>query len=728
MTKTSNTISQIRKLLPVVLLMMLCIGKTQAQGLLSKRISINFNRIRVADALYQIGRQGNFYFAYNGRLLPQDSLVTLTANNQTVSGIMFMLFHGRYEFKELNDHIIIDLNLPNLALQNTDITNDNNTYSISGLVVDERTGERLMNASVYVKQQLISVLTDEHGYFKLKFRADNPGQISLTASKLAYKDTSINFLQSVSISSRSQTDAYNNATNKSNRVERTAIGHLFSSTKQRIQSLNIPDFFARRPFQVSLTPGLSSHGMFSPQVVNKFSLNLIGGYTAGVNGLEFGGLFNINKMDSKYLQLAGVFNLVGGTVTGIQAAGAHNRALDTVRGIQVAGFINKAESEVEGMQLSVLHNEAGKLKGLQIGLVNRVDTSEGASIGLINIIGNGFYKITLSGNDIVNTNLSLKTGTHDFYSSVYLGSNISPNNKLHYFGLGIGHDFMLSRQVYFSAEAAYQFAHTGSSFDDRWEQGKLLLNVQLSKNISLMAGPTFNRYNHSGSVHVNGFKNITNIPNYDEYHYSYVDNDHQVRKWIGWEAGIAFNSVFSKAFDPAHKVHDNSSEWYIGAAATAGIPWDDNGIVSGAELFTHRELGEHIMGTFSVGYTYFLYHNYYYSYPDENNHQSKIPLDNTSAKFIPVKAGIRLYTGKTFFIGGEVGEAFGLFNEADYGSYPHYNTSVTYKPYRSLMYGISAGFSFQNGLETSFKFEDYGLHSYYKQFALRLGYRFKLSK
>jgi outer membrane protein W len=727
MIKTYNTISQIRKLLPVVLLMMLCIGKTQAQGLLNKRISINFNRARLADALHQIGKQGQFYFAYNGRLLPQDSLVTLAANNQTVSGIMVMLFHGKYEFKELNDHIIIDINLPNLALQNTDITNDNNTYSISGLVVDERTGERLMNASVYVKQQLISVLTDEHGYFKLKFRADNPGQISLTASKLAYKDTSINFLQSVSISSRSQTDAYNNTTNKSNRVERTAMGHLFSSARQRIQSLNIPDFFAKRPFQVSLTPGLSSHGMFSPQVVNKFSLNLIGGYTAGVNGLEFGGLFNINKMDSKYLQLAGVFNLVGGTVTGIQAAGAHNRALDTVRGLQVAGFINKAESEVAGMQLAALHNEAGKLKGLQIGLVNRVDTSQGASIGLINIIGNGFYRVTLSSNDIANTNVSLKTGTHAFYSTVYTGSNISPNNKLHYFGLGIGHDFMLSKRVYVSAEAAYQFVHDGSSFDDRWEQGKLLLNVQLSNNISLMAGPTFNRYNHSGSYHIPGYKNVTRIPNYDDYQYTYGDNGHQIRKWVGWEAGISFNSVFSNAFKPDHKVHDNSSSWYLGAAVTAGIPWDNDGIVSGTELFTHRELGEHITGTLSVGYTHFLYHNYYYSFPDENNHQTKIQLANTSANFIPVKAGIRLYTGKTFFIGGEVGEVFGLFNYDTY-QYNNYNSPIVSKPYRSLMYSVSAGYSFRSGLETSFKFEDYGLQSYYKQFALRLAYRFKLGK
>jgi len=724
MTKTStNTLSQMRKLIPVVLLMMLCIGKTQAQGLLNKRITINFNHTRLADALYQIGKQGQFYFAYNGRVLPQDSLVTLTATNHTVSEIMATLLHGKYEFKELNDHIIIDLILPNLSLQNTDITNDNNTYSISGLVVDERTGERLMNASVYIKEQLTSVLTDEHGYFKLKFKADNPGQISLTASKLAYKDTSINFLQSVSISSRSQSEAYNNTSNKSNRVEKTAIGHLFSSAKQRIQSLNIPDFFAKRPFQVSLTPGLSSHGMFSPQVVNKFSLNLIGGYTAGVNGLEFGGLFNINKMDSRYLQLAGVFNLVGGTVTGVQAAGVHNRALDTVKGVQLAGFINKAEEQMSGLQASFLNNSTHKLKGVQIGLVNIADTSKGISIGLINIIGNGFYKATLSTSDLTNTNISFKTGTHSFYSEALIGINISPDEKLYTIGFGIGHDFMLSKKVYVSAEVAYHFVDAGS-WDGRLEQGKLLLNVQLSKNLSLVAGPTFNRYNSSDAFQASGYKNINNLPNYNPTFaqpFPPTASAYHIKKWLGWEAGIAFNSVFK----PAPKTPDNSSAWYLGAAVTNGSGWDSphSGRVSGSELFTHRDLGEHLTGTFSAGYTYFTGNSI--NYGNETPSYIYAPI-----KIIPIKAGIRLKTGKTFFIAGEVGEAFGLFNERDLysGQYPNESIQISARSYRALMYAVSAGFSFKSGLETGIKFEDYGLQTSYKQIALRLGYRFKLGK
>ena len=38
------------------------------------------------------------------------------------------------------------------------------------------------------------------------------------------------------------------------KVERTGMGMFLLSTKQKVQSLNLKDFFTTRPFQVSLTP------------------------------------------------------------------------------------------------------------------------------------------------------------------------------------------------------------------------------------------------------------------------------------------------------------------------------------------------------------------------------------------------------------------------------------------------------------------------------------------
>src|SRR5206468_2185877 len=107
-------------------------------------------------------------------------------------------------------------------------------------------------------------------------------------------------------------------------VDKTALGLFFATYSQRIQNLNIGNFIATRPFQISITPGLSTHGKLSPQVINNASLNVLGGYTGGVRGAEVGGLFNLNRRYMEGAQIAGLFNLTGSYVNGVQAAGIYN--------------------------------------------------------------------------------------------------------------------------------------------------------------------------------------------------------------------------------------------------------------------------------------------------------------------------------------------------------------------------------------------------------------------
>lgn len=696
-----------------LLIMFSSVGIASAQNLFSKAISINVKEKKLAEVLNEISNKGNFYFSYNGRLLPKDSLISIAVTEVPVREILGRILGNSYELEERNNYIIITAALPRLSVINPDLTAEDNSFSVSGIIVDAHTGERLSNASIYEKNLLIATLTDDHGYFRLKFKADAGGQISLTASKLSYKDTTINFLRPLKVNSRVRYARYKNSYGKGSRVERTGAGRLLISARQRIQSMNIPDFFATRPFQISLTPGLSSRSIFSPQVINKFSLNLSGGYTAGTNGIEFGGLFNINKQDSRYLQIAGIFNLVGGNSVGLQLAGAHNRTLDTLKGVQLSMFANKAEKQVSGVQISALHNETHKLKGLQIGLFNVADSSAGASIGLVNIVRNGFYKVAYSANNLSNTNLMLKTGTHRFYSALITSANISGQNKFYAFGLGIGHDFMFSDKFYLSAEGDYLFAYTGS-LNDRWLQGKLLLNIQLSKNISLIAGPTYNKYSYTGGL--KGYQSKFLLPE------NYVrGNSNPVKRWTGWEAGIAFNSVFK----PAKRVVDSSAAWYINIGATAGTAWDKPyGLTTGAEFSVQRDLGENLVGTISTGYTHIQAKSDYLFARLGGTYFYAKPL-----YIIPVKAGIRLKFGNTFFIAGDIGEAFGP-KTARVVSNADANQAIYYPnpSYHSLMYGVSAGFSFRNGLEPGVKFEDYGLQSQYKQLALRLGYRIRLSR
>ena len=211
-----------------------------AQVNMDKHISIDVKNQKVANVLSEISKKGGFHFSYNGKIIPKDSLVTVTANNQTVSQTLNHLFGDKYEFEERNNYIIITPALMRLSFINTDITTENNNYSISGIVVNEKTGERLMNTSVYEKAQLISTLTDEHGYFKLKLRSPSINYIRLTASRYSYRDTSLNFLNAVVISNQSREKTFRYDTND---VEATALGRFLTTASQRLQSINIQNFF-----------------------------------------------------------------------------------------------------------------------------------------------------------------------------------------------------------------------------------------------------------------------------------------------------------------------------------------------------------------------------------------------------------------------------------------------------------------------------------------------------
>jgi hypothetical protein len=275
-------------------------------------------------------------------------------------------------------------------------------------MVDDETGEKIPDATIYEKQHLISSLTDANGYFSLRLKNKYPS-VSISISKADYCDTSLEvqakFNQKVNIalSRKSQPMAMTQTVipdftsiadaeggfvqeeEEDDAIERKWIGRVLLSSKQRIRSLNLKKFYTTRAYQFSFVPGLSSHGRMNAQVISKTSINLIGGYSGGVDVIEIGGVFNIVKKDVKSVQLAGAFNVVGGNVQGVQAASLFNQVDGDADGVQVAGLANIVKKEVSGLQVSTLYNYAKSVKGLQIGLINVTDSNEGSSIGLINI-------------------------------------------------------------------------------------------------------------------------------------------------------------------------------------------------------------------------------------------------------------------------------------------------------------------------------------------------------
>ena len=298
------------------------------------------------------------------------------------------------------------------------------------------------------------------------------------------------------------------------------------------------------PWQVSLVPGISTHGRADRQTVNVVSLSLVGGVESGLRGAELGGVFNLDLHNVGYAQVAGIFNYVGGKLRGVQAAGLANVGLaavrgvqaaglsnlnygvvagvqvaglanlthgsvlgaqvagltnisrDTVRGVQIAGLANLSHTAVRGAQVAGLYNYAHRLKGVQIGIVNVADSSSGYSIGLVNIVRrNGLRQISVWEEDVTGVSVGFKSGTSRLYGILMVGGDDWDLIRTYSAGSGLGTNMPLGGALSFTAEAVEQ-----EVFDDRWKYlGEIVrfkpsLTLRISPHASIFAGPTFNLY------------------------------------------------------------------------------------------------------------------------------------------------------------------------------------------------------------------------------------------
>ena len=599
--------------------LLLCMGlfiTVSGQSLLNQPVSMELNRQRLDHVLEILSNKGNFYFSYHSNIVKKDSLVTMASSTKTVKQWLELLLPDHYEFRESGNYIIIRKTPVRLTVVTNKAAAEDKFYQVSGYVLDDGTGDWIPNASIYETSLLISTLTNTNGFFKLRFRQKNK-KLYLTVSKEYYRDTSFvldpGFNQQVTVTLMPRTSGeytiigpddyfapeelklrvqqadssiveYTYTRTDSVKVEKTRMGGWLATSQQKIQGLNIRNFFATRPFQLSITPGLGTHGQLSPQVINHFSLNLFGGYNGGVDGVEIGGLFNIDKKSVRYFQSAGLFNIVGGYMHGFQVAGINNTVLDSVigfqaagvnnmvkgkmtgfqvggvynhvteevngvqvggvgnfarrdvSGVQVAGVMNFSNRTLNGVQVSGVINYAKHVKGVQIGLINISDTSEGLGIGLINIVFKGYHKLSFYSDELVNANAAFKTGSRRLYNILQAGMNFSDSNEVFTFGYGFGTELRMGKTFSLNPEFTLQHLYLGSwDYANLLGKAKLNLNIRLGKYFSIFGGPVFNAYTSKQDVKFDGYRLVVPPSSYKTYNLG-----SNVKGWLGWNAGINF--------------------------------------------------------------------------------------------------------------------------------------------------------------------------------------------
>lgn len=390
----------------ICLLLFVFNANLYAQSILARNISLHTKQQKLSSVLAMMEEKGGFRFSYNSNILPGDSLVTFNEDNISIAETLDQLLNHRFEYRQSDNFVIIRYAPLELKLLVVEAIGTLELYTIKGQIVDKRTEKPIADASIYEKYLLVSEISDANGYFLMRLK--NVAQpIVLTVNKENYKSTSTHFLAEVNITNKPNSPDEKFISGNLEDVARTWLGNALVTTKQKIQSINIGGFISKAPYQFALVPGLNTHGSLSGQVVNRFSLNAVGAYSAGVDGAEFGLVFNIDKSNVQYFQFGGAFNLVGGNVKGGQIAGFSNYVIGDVNaaqitlgynhvgksfeGFQVGGIYNRINQGFKGMQVSLGLNAIGDdMKGFQVGAINMVSKdSKGIEIGVGGNLVNG---------------------------------------------------------------------------------------------------------------------------------------------------------------------------------------------------------------------------------------------------------------------------------------------------------------------------------------------------
>jgi hypothetical protein len=272
-------------------------------------------------------------------------------------------------------------------------------------------------------------------------------------------------------------------------------------------NMGLPD--DKRMYQLSIFPPFGTNGWESGKLSNLHSVNLLAGYSAGVEGSEWSLLMNTTEGDVKGIQVAGFANVAEESLYGRQVAGVLNLSLRRARGLQVAGFLNAAGEisgnqialagnlsfvEMRGRQIAALFNYSAGAAGTQFGLINIADTVTNVSIGLLNLVRRGYNRFELAGSESLWTSVAFKPGTRRFYNIFYAGFRWE-ETPIWGLGYGAGTAIGLSRRLDLNLEGLSIHLSKGGSIEGRLNllnQLRLTLDCRIGRRFSIFGGGTLN--------------------------------------------------------------------------------------------------------------------------------------------------------------------------------------------------------------------------------------------
>ena len=285
-----------------------------AQNPLEKRATVAVQKECLESVLATITKQTGVRFSYNSQLIDPKTKITVNAQNKTVKEILAVILPPSVSYKNVGEYIVFAENKVEtdnyLPLQKK---NEKNIISNNGMFPDSCLNSK---DTIILNSQEIDMNIKE------LMLATTIAAAAATTPVLAQDTLNDNFQQ----------QQFEQPQIEQQEIEQPQTVQLQEKTTPKC-----------KPAQVTFFYPLGSSWVKSAENCYHFSLNILGGVTGQIKGVEIGSLFNINKYGVKGVQFAGIFNATGSKENhNAQFAGIFN--LTKGKSAQFAGIFNVGDT------------------------------------------------------------------------------------------------------------------------------------------------------------------------------------------------------------------------------------------------------------------------------------------------------------------------------------------------------------------------------------------------
>ncbi len=553
---------------------------------LEQLVTINANKQTIAELFKTINAQTSVVFSYSQSFNDKQQLSLVCKNKPLRLVITEILKPSNCSYRVKDKYIIITCDKKPIVP----------VSKVRGYIYSASDSLIIPQASIYIRQNKHSAVTDDFGFFELTLAREFKN-VEIAIAKENYCDTNITLYNpsnqelTIYLSPKNKSKHFIGVTDQGISVQHSEAlkgdtiqkrpdglnkrGSRLNSFKTNFK--NISDTLFSN-FSLSLLPFVSTNRLLAVNTINKYSLNLLAGYSKGIDVVEIGGVLNIDHGRVKYVQIGGLGNCVFGNVIGVQIAGLANINEGSTVGVQLAGIVNINEQRVTGSQISGIanlnsHDTRGMqlagiynhtrlckgvqlagianyadtvrgfqlagivnktryLQGVQLSLLNVADTASGIPFGFFSYVRKGYHKIELAGDELKFLTISFGTGVNRLHNIFLAGINYN-NPQIVTYGYGWGGLFALHKKWNMALNiTAQQFQHANDLRAMNNLLSKVFVGVEYSirSKIRVGFGPVFNDFMSSGND-VNYSALLEKIPEY--VFYDEDNGNMNTKMWAG---------------------------------------------------------------------------------------------------------------------------------------------------------------------------------------------------